>query len=319
MRSTVEGRLLIASWSLLAAVAVTLVVVLAATDFVVTLSEPFFVFMFFLASTLATLSFILIWKGSARWPNLSHSASVLAQLILAGMLIGPLSYIAATANYPFQDKNLHAIDQFLWLDWRPYLKFVDEHGLGSISKIGYSTFVWQPFLVPIVLCLRGYVARSYQFALAFLLTMMITVVISMFLPAAGTYTFFGLSPSDYPNLHPSDDFDHMRHLPLLREGKMRLMEIGRVKGIVTFPSFHAAGGFLYLWALWAVWWMRPIALVCNGLLLLATPIDGGHYFIDVIAGVALAVCSIWIVQKLSRTLERGLIYQAPPVPRATLS
>jgi membrane-associated phospholipid phosphatase len=173
--------------------------------------------------------------------------------------------------------------------------------------------------VPILLCLCGYTARAYQFVFAFLLTLTVTVGISTFLPATGPYPFFGLSPSDYPNFHPFDDFDHMRHLPLLREGKMRIMDIGATTGIVTFPSFHSAAGALFLWAFWAVWWMRPIALVCNGLLLLSVPIEGGHYFIDIFAGVALAICSIWVVRKLSQALERDLIYGARPVPRASPS
>src|SRR5216683_7187911 len=139
MTSTVEGRLLVVNWSLIAATAVTLLVVQAATGFVVKASALFIVFVFFPAITLAPLSSILIWKGSARWPNVSHGANVLAQLILGTMLIAPLTYMAATANYPFQDQNLYAIDQFLGLDWRWYLKIVDEYRLGSISRFGYMT------------------------------------------------------------------------------------------------------------------------------------------------------------------------------------
>jgi membrane-associated phospholipid phosphatase len=115
-------------------------------------------------------------------------------------------------------------------------------------------------------------------------------------------------------LHPVDDFDHMRHLPLLREGKMRVLEIGQLTGIVTFPSFHAAGAMLYLWALWTIRWMRPIALICNVLLLLSTPIDGGHYFIDVVAGVSLAILAILAVRRLCCAFQRGLWRAALPTP-----
>jgi membrane-associated phospholipid phosphatase len=116
-------------------------------------------------------------------------------------------------------------------------------------------------------------------------------------------------------LHPVDDFDHMRHLPLLRDGKLRVLEIGQLTGIVTFPSFHAAAAILYLWALWANSWMRVIALICNALLLLSTPIDGGHYFIDVIAGVSLAILSILVVRRLCCALQRGLRQTAFPTLR----
>jgi membrane-associated phospholipid phosphatase len=306
VNSTVEGRLLTLNWGLVSAAAALLVIVLAKTDFVLSASDPIVIIMAGLASTLAPLSFALLWNGSARWPNASHAANVLSQLIAASMLIAPLTYVAASLNYPLQDKNLFAIDQFLGLDWRSYLNTVDQHRLGNICNFGYRMFSWQPLLIPIFLCLSGRAARAYQFSLAFVLTVMVTVVISAFLPAAGAYSFLGLSPADYPHLHPVDDFDHMRHLPLLREGKMRVLEIGQLTGIVTFPSFHAAGAILYLWALWAITWMRAIALICNVLLLLSTPIDGGHYFIDVVAGVALAILSILVVRRLCCAFQRGL-------------
>jgi membrane-associated phospholipid phosphatase len=315
VNSTVEGRLLAINWCVVCAAAALLVIVLAETDFVLRASNPVVIIMAGLASTLAPLSFALLWKGSARWPNIAHAANVLSQLIAASMLIAPLTYIAASLNYPLQDKNLFAIDQFMGLDWRSYLDKVDQYRLGNICNFGYRTFSWQPLLIPIFLCLSGKVARAYQFSLAFVLTVTVTVVISIFLPAAGAYTFLGLSPADYPHLHPVDDFDHMRHLLLLREGKMRVLEIGQLTGIVTFPSFHAAGAILYLWALWAIRWMRAIALVCNVLLLLSTPIDGGHYFIDVVAGVSLAVLSILAVRRLCCAFQHSLWRAAFPTLR----
>ena len=315
MNATAEGRLLTINWCVVFAAAAVLVLVLARTDFVLRASDPIVIMMAGLATTLAPLSFAVLWKGSARWPNLSHTANVLSQLIAASMLIAPLTYIAASLNYPLQDRNLFAIDQFMGLDWRSYLNTVDQYGLGSICNFGYRAFSWQPLLVPIFLCLSGKAARAYQFSLTFVLTVVATVVISAFLPATGAYTFLGLSPADYPHLHPIADFDHMRHLPLLREGKMRVLEIGQLTGIVTFPSFHAAGAILYLWAWWAIPWMRAIVLVCNALLLLSTPIDGGHYFIDVIAGAALAVLFILAVRRLSRPIRPGTRPAAPPTPR----
>jgi membrane-associated phospholipid phosphatase len=315
VNATVEGRLLTINWCVVSAAAAVLILVLTTTDFVLRASDPIVIIMAGLASTLALLSFALLWKGSAWGPNLSHAANVLSQLIAASMLIAPLTYMAASLNYPLQDRNLFAIDQFMGFDWMSYLNTVDQYGLGSIYSVGYRTFSWQPLLVPIFLCLSGKAARAYQFSLAFVLTVMATVVISAFLPATGAYAFLGLSPADYPHLHPVADFEHMRHLPLLREGKMRVLEIGQLTGIVTFPSFHAAGATLYLWAWWAIRWMRAIALVCNALLLLSTPIDGGHYFIDVIAGVALAVLFILAVRRLSCAVQPLSCPAAPPTPR----
>jgi membrane-associated phospholipid phosphatase len=73
---------------------------------------------------------------------------------------------------------------------------------------------------------------------------------------------------------------------------------------VSFPSFHAAAAILFLWAFWPVRWIWPIAMVANCAMLLATPIGGGHYFVDIFAGIAIAAISIMTVTRITRRLLR---------------
>ena len=86
----------------------------------------------------------------------------------------------------------------------------------------------------------------------------------------------------------------------------------KLTGIVTFPSFHAATAALYLWAFWPVRWFRPVAVVANVGMLLATPLGGGHYFIDVFAGIAVAAAAIIAAQWIA-----GLLTRPAPQPVAT--
>src|SRR5439155_17310083 len=89
------------------------------------------------------------------------------------------------------------------------------------------------------------------------------------------------------------------------EGTLRRLDLLGLAGIVTFPSFHAASAVLYAWAFWPVVWARPIAILANGMMMAATPIDGGHYFIDLIAGIAIAVPAIMAARWVSgRIVER---------------
>jgi hypothetical protein len=81
----------------------------------------------------------------------------------------------------------------------------------------------------------------------------------------------------------------------------------QLAGIVTFPSFHAASAVIFLWALWSVCWMRPIAAITMGAMLIVTPFVGGHYFTDIIAGIAVAVISI----AAARWIGRWILARAP--------
>jgi membrane-associated phospholipid phosphatase len=62
--------------------------------------------------------------------------------------------------------------------------------------------------------------------------------------------------------------------------------------------------------------MRPIAIAANIGMLLATPYIGGHYFIEVFAGIAIAIVSIAAARAASRWLTRpeARIAPAPFLP-----
>ena len=138
------------------------------------------------------------------------------------------------------------------------------------------------------------------------------------MPANGVYAQVGLDPASLKNINPQPYLDQLRDLPPTREGVLRHLELLGLGGIVTFPSFHAASAVLYAWALWVVRGLRPIVILVNGVMLAATPLNGGHYFIDVIAGVTIAVVAIATARLVGRLIARretGLAL-IPPIPAA---
>ena len=65
--------------------------------------------------------------------------------------------------------------------------------------------------------------------------------------------------------------------------------------------------------------MRPIAIIANGAMMASTPIDGGHYFIDLAAGIAVAVLAImaarWVSDRV--TDRRSAAMMAAPLQDVT--
>jgi PAP2 superfamily len=62
--------------------------------------------------------------------------------------------------------------------------------------------------------------------------------------------------------------------------------------------------------------MRPLAIFANGLMLAATPANGGHYFIDLLAGIAVAVLAIAAARRIGRLIARPAAASAASVPAA---
>jgi membrane-associated phospholipid phosphatase len=61
--------------------------------------------------------------------------------------------------------------------------------------------------------------------------------------------------------------------------------------VITFPSLHAALAMIITAAVWPVRFLRWPIVVLNAAMLVATPVDGAHYLIDVLAGIAVAALS----------------------------
>src|SRR6185437_16168750 len=99
--------------------------------------------------------------------------------------------------------------------------------------------LWPIFVIPIVLGIVREYRRLQQFTLACTLTLVVTTIVSIPVPAFGTYYEYGLSPD--PSIFKAGAFLVSLHdVPLLRDGTLRTLDIGHLAGIITFPSFHAA-------------------------------------------------------------------------------
>lgn len=243
------------------------------------------------------------------------------QLLLASFLMTPLTYVAAAFDLPMQDANLAALDRALGIDWVSYFNFIYHRpALLPPLALGYAMIGWPVFGIPVVLGWTGRYRRLQQFTLAFALALVVTTAISALVPALGTYDELGIKLD--PAVFTSGAYESsMREMALIHNGTLRQLDIFHLVGIVTFPSFHACAAVLYLWAFWAARWMRPIALLSNGAMLLATPVGGAHYFVDVFAGVAVAVLAIAAAKRLSAWMTQGAgaPVAAAPMPETAVA
>jgi membrane-associated phospholipid phosphatase len=97
-----------------------------------------------------------------------------------------------------------------------------------------------------------------------------------------------------------------------------VMAVG-AEGIITFPSLHAALAVILIAAFWPLPVARWICAVINTLMLAATPIDGSHYLIDVVAGIGIAllclVAARALVARMSAPAAAARIEIAPAAAR----
>jgi hypothetical protein len=295
------SRLHLINWGLLATWAAALCIALAATNFSLK-PEGLSAREVLTAPTLTIAGLWLMGRGWGQGPAFTLLA--LAQIGFLVMFAALLSYIAAGAALPLQDASFVELDRLLGLFWPAHFHFAVAHPeLLRYAIFFYGMIVVPSFGVPLVLGLTGRYVRLQQFVMAATLTLCVVIPTSALVPALGTYFEFGL-PADSEVFRANGYVDQLRDLPILRDGTLRSLDLSRIGGIVTFPSFHAATGILAIWAFWSIWWLRPPALILNAGMIAAAPLVGGHYFVDVLAGIVVAALAIQASKLLSARIWR---------------
>ena len=309
LRTSAEWRLFSFNWLPIGGMAVALALGLALTDF--SIKPQSMVLGLCVAALYAIVAYYNAHVPHKRDPVVVFALGTTAQVVLITLLMTPLTYISAAADLPMRDASLQYLDEALGLDWRAYFDFIYERPrLIATLVLGYNIIGLPIFGIPVVLGLTRHHDRLHEFILAFALALIATTIISVLVPAIGTYDLLGIAP-DPSRLKPGGYLDGLRDLPLVRDGSLRELDMRQLGGIITFPSFRAAAAVLNLWALWSVWWMRPVMLIASGAMLIATPIGGGHFFVDVFAGIAVAVLAIVAARWAGQTLAEPA--KEPPI------
>ena len=221
-----------------------------------------------------------------------------------GML---LSFAAAASDAPFRDGLLLAADRALGFDWMAYASWVDSRPWLAVAyRAAYLSFMMQPPLLIALLAAHGEFRRLHLFSFAFTFTLTVTCLIFYFVPAVSIYAHLQVPPEDFRNLHPVSTFQHLEFIDGMRAGTLALIDPLKGAGLITFPSFHACGAVLLTWGFWGVRAARAPALLLNLTMLASTPLDGAHYLVDVIGGVALAGAGIAAARTLERHIGPGL-------------
>ena len=253
-----------------------------------------------IVTALALIAYLYAFaKGDQADPKLIFPLGAISQLLLIATIMGPLTYVAAVTNWPLQDRALLAIDRAMGMDPEMIARYVnDRDWLGALLVRSYTLIKIILVAIPLVLALTSRFVRLQVFVLAFSLTLIMTLLISTFTPAVGTYYGLNIDPAQFSSLDASMYQAQLRDILALRDGSLRHLELLKITGIVSFPSFHAASAVLYIWALWPVRYVGGAAVVLNLLMMASTPVIGAHYMIDVFGGVALAVIGICLAKYL---------------------
>lgn len=256
-----------------------------------------------LLGTAGLLLLAVVYGHSGRSKRLSDMGYYGALFIACGALMSIMTYLAASGERELYDPALSEFDRLLGFDWQRWAAFLRTRTLfDTLLVCAYASLLPQILLTVMLLAHAEREDRNKEFFWTVLVSLLATTAVFMLFPAAGPFSYYELE---------LDRAVHLKDLAELRAGGIHAYSMQQLQGIIAFPSFHTVLAVLIPYVHRG---LRPAFLPClvvNALMLVSTPSHGGHYLVDMLAGVAIAAGSIALVRYLMR------VRSAPtPVPSA---
>lgn len=214
-------------------------------------------------------------------PLLRPTAKAAALLIVFMAAAGTLSYLVVATNARLVDASLAAWDRALGFDWPAFAAWLQARpGVEGPLHVAYASGMPQIVFVVLFLGLTARAAQLDTFLRLFILATLATVVLSGLFPAAGSWKHFGAGV-------PAADIALLSHFEPLRDGRLRDIPLREMQGLISFPSLHTVLAVLLVHAMRGTI-LLPAFVVLDAAMIVSTPVDGGHYLVDVLAGALLA-------------------------------
>jgi hypothetical protein len=238
---------------------------------------------------------------TGRDDRIMHFAHFGAQYLSLFAVMTTLSYLAVSTNAPLVDHALDTIDKKMGLDWVAWTRWAGTHsGVSGAFFIAYGSLPAQQFFCYVRNVHTRANWRNSEIWWILFFSALLTIAGSAAFPASNPYVYYGLERADH--------FLHMMHFLGLRDGTMRVIDFSDAQGLVQLPSFHTVLAIMLTYNLRHNLWLLSPALVLNTVLVLSCPSEGSHYFVDLVAGAAVAAVTIWGVRRLQQKLS-----DAPPL------
>jgi hypothetical protein len=262
----------------------------------------------------------LLWIGGALlcwlWRNPASRLEVIGRniaefvplFVLVCIMGAVASYPVAATSSGFADARLEEIDRWFGFNWLAWYDVVAAHRpFQLIGAAIYETIYLSPTILLIYHAINHRVAEARAFTAAFWLAAVISLLFFAAMPARGPLAVLWHGPIPYM---PRAALDEATLIPLLRSHLLSTVDLGALRGLVCAPSFHAASATLFIaFALRAGALRWPLVLL-NVAMLIVTPVEGTHYLVDILGGIAIALVSVWLVRLASARFLHGVVQPA---------
>lgn len=205
-------------------------------------------------------------------------------IALAFTVLRVLDHLTMSVPFPYLDDALAATDSVLGLNWLAYAGWVANRPmvLATFETV-YSALGCTALVVFIVLFASGRIERAREFVRVVFATSLTTTIAGMFCPALGAMHRLA-TPALRNVFGPQTGVGFVPYLEMLRAQTPHVLQLDSLPGLVGIPSLHTAFALLIVYSCRGIPILRTGSILYAVPMIASTPIIGGHYFVDLIAG-----------------------------------
>jgi membrane-associated phospholipid phosphatase len=225
----------------------------------------------------ALLALAFVYRRFRRTPNDVIATTIEAAAAFIGFVSvsTPITYLCARTRHEMIDFPLRQFDHALGFDWDSWNQFIQSMPAANlVLDVSYKSLLPQAIIALFFLPRIGNGRRAFELIRQGTLAMAITCLLFWLFPAMGA------AKAEWTS-----------DMELLRGSSPLGFDIRHLKGIISFPSFHAVIGVLFVYACRGTRLLLP-AIVLNALMVTSALSEGKHYLTDVVVGLFVALVSI---------------------------
>lgn len=283
-------------WLLTIAMAVVNFAIAGASDRISL--DPLYLTILELFYGLALLLAVARWARPPMFDWFLHrvwgTVMVLVLTISFTTNLAVLHFIVMSQQWPYADGFLIAADRALGFDWLAYCKFMTENE----TLRGYLHFFYQEvtrkgmFVLPLIALLLNQRERLYETLFMIFVTGVVVVLAAGFFPAIEPWTLLA-DQELLSRIKWTAHADHNEVLSYLRNDGPVLIDLGKLVGLATFPSYHTCLALCFTVATRGYRGLNVLGVITSASIVAATPIFGAHYLMDLLSGTAITVATFY--------------------------
>jgi membrane-associated phospholipid phosphatase len=202
--------------------------------------------------------------------------------------------LAIRTAAPLADTALITADRALGFDWSVWTARIDAHPAARLFlAVVYVSILPQLLGSFVYFAFIGRVRRSRELAVITLVALIPTAAALLVAPALGPFVDFGMP----------DRAVYLASLQSLRAGAL-VHTVGPGDGMVCFPSFHTVWALALIYVHRGNGWITAVIATLNAVLIISVLSEGGHYLVDLLAGIVVAMAAISVTRWTMREPRR---------------